>query len=305
MNFLVLFPQDAKNLSHIYSDHCEGEMTLDEFKNFCQKVWHSNHHFVVIDLTSGVRKGKYRKNFDMFYLPTDMSFVHIKHPLKRDKILGDHLSSTMSIESGTKNMQGPTDLIRQKSKENDKTEKNEQTRHILRKKKISTAKTDKYFGIFERSDGRYQMGNSEVSVGKYDITVAGIQYPKTDGLWELIMSRVPSNFTDLDLNLYHQLVQQTGVMTHPNNIERSSRPRLTYKWRKIFSKFHGGNGIQFLPGDIKGLQKKLHYLLGEYHAGNISATRNQIVAIADELLRRNHLSRAEYNNINNFIQKGA
>ena len=304
MNFLVLFPQDAKNLSHIYSDHCEGEMTLDEFKSFCQKVWHSNHHFVVIDLTSGVRKGKYRKNFDMFYLPTDMSFVHIKQPLKRDKILGDHLSSTMSIESGTKNMQRPTDLICQKSKEDDQTEKNEQTRHILRKKKISTAKTDKYFGIFERSDGRYQMGNSEVSVGKYDITVGGVQYPKTDGLWELIMSRVPSNFTDLDMNLYHQLVRQTGVMTYPNNVKRSSRPRLTYKWRKIFSKFHGGNGIQFLPGDIKGLQKKLHYLLGEYHAGNISATRNQIVAIADELLRRKHLSRAEYNKINDFIQKG-
>ena len=46
--------------------------------------------------------------------------------------------------------------------------------------------------------------------------------------------------------------------------------------------------IQFLPGDIKGLQTKLGYLLAEYQAGNTFATRNQIVAVADELFRRRH-----------------
>ena len=68
-------------------------------------------------------------------------------------------------------------------------------------------------------------------------------------------------------------------------------------------KNHIGNGIQFLPGDINGLQIKLDYLLAEYHAGNTSATRNQIVAITDELLRRKQISQTKYNNINNFIQK--
>ena len=68
-------------------------------------------------------------------------------------------------------------------------------------------------------------------------------------------------------------------------------------------KIHIGNGIQFLPGDINGLQIKLDYLLAEYHAGNTSATRNQIVAITDELLRRKQISQTKYNNINNFIQK--
>ena len=59
--------------------------------------------------------------------------------------------------------------------------------------------------------------------------------------------------------------------------------------------------IQFLPGDIKGLQTKLTYLLGEYCAGNTSATRNQIVAIADELFRRGHLSIEQYRNIDSII----
>ena len=70
MNFLVLFPQDLKNLSHIYAHHCDGDMTMTEFKSFCQKVWSTDHYFVVIDLTSEKGKVKYRKNFDTFYIPT-------------------------------------------------------------------------------------------------------------------------------------------------------------------------------------------------------------------------------------------
>ena len=55
--------------------------------------------------------------------------------------------------------------------------------------------------------------------------------------------------------------------------------------------------IQFLPGDIKSLQTKLSYLIGEYRAGNTSATRNQIIAIADNLFQRNHLSKEQYSHI--------
>ena len=60
--------------------------------------------------------------------------------------------------------------------------------------------------------------------------------------------------------------------------------------------------IQFLPGDISGLQTKLTYLLAEYQAGNTFATRNQIVAIADELLRRKHISQEEYHDISSIIK---
>ena len=163
MNFLVLFPQDVKNLSHIYADHCDGDMTLTEFKNFCRQVWSTNHQFIVIDLTSDKSKGKYRKNLDTFFIPTTLSYLHIKDPKKREEIVEAASSSA----------------------------------------------------------------------------------------------------------------DQT----------------------------HVANEIQFLPGDIKGLQLKLDYLLAEYHAGNTSATRNQIVAITDELLRRKHLTQEKYNNINSYIQE--
>ena len=63
----------------------------------------------------------------------------------------------------------------------------------------------------------------------------------------------------------------------------------------------GGDGIQFLPGDIKGLTSKLSLLLAEYRAGNKSSTRNQIVSILDELKRRKRISKKEYRDINTFI----
>ena len=47
------------------------------------------------------------------------------------------------------------------------------------------------------------------------------------------MSKIPSNFTDEDFILYRQLVEQTGVMSHPNVVNNTSRPKLTYKWRQI------------------------------------------------------------------------
>ena len=75
-NFIILFSQDAKNLQHIYADHCEGDMNLDEFKRFCRTVWEDGpHQFVTIDLTSKKLEGKYRKNLDCFYLPGVISNV--------------------------------------------------------------------------------------------------------------------------------------------------------------------------------------------------------------------------------------
>ena len=68
-NFFILFPQDFKNITHIYADHCT-DITLEEFKTFCYKVWQSGkHNFVTIDLTSPLTNGKYRQNLSSFYFP--------------------------------------------------------------------------------------------------------------------------------------------------------------------------------------------------------------------------------------------
>ena len=69
-NFIILFPQDNKNLTHIYADHCSVDMDFNEFKAYCHNVWSNNLNFISIDLTSSKENGKYRKNLNTFYFPT-------------------------------------------------------------------------------------------------------------------------------------------------------------------------------------------------------------------------------------------
>ena len=69
-NLICLFPQDLKNINHIYNDHVSQDMLKDEFKKLCKTSWDKPHGFVVIDLTSKKFNGKYRDGFDTFYFPS-------------------------------------------------------------------------------------------------------------------------------------------------------------------------------------------------------------------------------------------
>jgi len=69
-NFICLFPQDLKNITHIYHDHVgEQDMPMEEFRNLCKTAWKCPHGFLVIDSSSGVDNGKYRSGLDTFYMP--------------------------------------------------------------------------------------------------------------------------------------------------------------------------------------------------------------------------------------------
>ena len=169
-------------------------------------------------------------------------------------------------------------------------------------------KIDEYFGIVETEDGQHKMGNKTVELHGNDITIEGTHYKGTPGLWTLIMFKKPNEelYTTEDMATYEKMVRQTNLITSPNNLRPNSRINSTYKMREIFKKFtevQQGHGIDFLPSDIKSLQTKLCYLLGEFRAGNTAATRNEIVAIADNLLKRKRISSAEYKIINDFIQQ--
>jgi len=65
-NFFCLFPQDQKNIDHIFNDDVSQDMTKEQFKNMCRTAWSKPHNFVVIDLTSPKNYGKYRSGFDDF-----------------------------------------------------------------------------------------------------------------------------------------------------------------------------------------------------------------------------------------------
>ena len=158
-----------------------------------------------------------------------------------------------------------------------------------------------------------------------DIIVDGVKYDGSTGLRALIMMNDPpeSRCTPNDLHMYEDLVYRKNVMSHPHNvILGKGLYKKTTKWMHIFPLFNAlipveddnanhdtgdndedaafhdpfqygswlnknndGDGIQFLPCDIKGLETKLNYLLAEYRAGNRSSlTQNQIVPILEGLL---------------------
>ena len=176
---------------------------------------------------------------------------------------------------------------------------------------------DKYYGIQQDGD-KLMMGDKEVTVDEdSNISVDNKTYNGTPGLWSLIMLATPKDFNDQDFDAYRELVKRTDVMQHPRSVvEGISRPAQTYKRKTIFKNIMRdgegeeeneeveGSGVQFLPGDIKGLNIKLNLLLAEYVAGNRSSlTRNEIVGILDELKRRKRISSKEYTDINSFLAK--
>ena len=68
-NLICLFPQDLKNVNHIYNDHASTDMPKEKFRQMCKTAWEQPHGFVVIDLTCKKNNGKYRCGFDNFYIP--------------------------------------------------------------------------------------------------------------------------------------------------------------------------------------------------------------------------------------------
>ena len=67
-NFICLFPQDLKDINHIYNDHVGEDMSNEEFRKFCRKCWEKPLGFAVIDLSSKKDAGKYRDGFDNFFI---------------------------------------------------------------------------------------------------------------------------------------------------------------------------------------------------------------------------------------------
>ena len=44
-NFICLFPQDLKNINHIYNDHVGEDMSKEEFRKSCHEYWKKTARF--------------------------------------------------------------------------------------------------------------------------------------------------------------------------------------------------------------------------------------------------------------------
>ena len=181
--------------------------------------------------------------------------------------------------------------------------------------------SDTTFGI-RKEKGHHYIGNKHVIVDDNDIIISenGERFEGTPGLWELIMSKKPKNYTDKDYDNYEDLMITTNAL-HRNNDENNSHPKgsRSAKWiyllgpiwhRKkggivMFPKKtegYEGEGVVVIPSDPNALLERLELLLASQEAGH-TGVRNELVSICDELKRQGVLDTKAYKKLNHLIKK--
>ena len=172
---------------------------------------------------------------------------------------------------------------------------------------------DKKFGI-RKEKGHHYIGNKHVIIKNNDIIIAktGEKLEGTRGLWELIMSKNPENFSDMDYDNYRYLITMSNVL-HRGDNPKNPYPKASgsHKWTFLLSpiwfglkpkKGQEGSGVVVIPSDPNALLERLDLLLASQEAGH-TGVRNELVSICDELKRQGVLDMKAYKKLNHIIKK--
>ena len=174
---------------------------------------------------------------------------------------------------------------------------------------------DTNFGINEE-EGHHYIGSRHVILKDNDIIFPNDKRLKgTRGLWELITSKNPKNYTDEDYDNYKYLMIKTNAI-HKKNNPYNIRAKGNYrgaKWKNIVSPIwkeimknmgeeYEGEGVVVIPSDPNALLERLDLLLTSQEAGH-TGVRNELVSICDELKRQDVLDTKAYKKLNHLIKK--
>ena len=187
---------------------------------------------------------------------------------------------------------------------------------------LSNPYRDETFGISKKGRNHY-IGKTHVIIKDNDIFLPKYneKFEGTPGLWELITSNKPENFTDKDYDNYEDLLIMTNAL-HRDNDEDNPHPKgnhKSYKWlnilRPIWYRKKGGvyrfpkkkegyegEGVVVIPSDPNALLERLDLLLASQEAGH-TGVRNELVSICDELKRQGVLDTKTYKKLNSNIKK--
>ena len=170
---------------------------------------------------------------------------------------------------------------------------------------------DKKFGI-RKEKGHHYIGNKHVIIKNNDIIIpkTGERLEGTKGLWELIMSKSPQNFTDMDYDNYKYLIIMSNVL-HRGDNPKNTYPKSSgsYKWTFLLGPIwknrkekYQGEGVVIIPSDPNALLERLDLLLASQEAGH-TGVRNELISICDELKRQGVLDTKAYKKLNHIIKR--
>ena len=200
-----------------------------------------------------------------------------------------------------------------KTTEEEEEEDDEELIGEIAKDYLNMEFRDKKFGI-RKEKGHHYIGNKHVIIKDNDIiiTKTGEKLEGTRGLWELIMSKNPQNFSDMDYDNYKYLIITSNVL-HRGDNPKNPYPKASgsYKWTFLLSpiwfglkpkKGQEGSGVVVIPSDPNALLERLDLLLASQEAGH-TGVRNELVSICDELKRQGVLDTKAYKKLNHIIKK--
>ena len=206
----------------------------------------------------------------------------------------------------------PTQPLGEEDEEEEEEEEEDESVGELARHYLSKPFSDKTFGI-RKEKGHHYIGSKHVIIKDNDIIIKDIgeRFEGTSGLWELITSKNPQNFTDKDKNKYKDLMIMTNAI-HRNNDEDNPYPKGNHKskkWKNILSLIwykkkggYEGEGVVVIPSDPNALLERLDLLLASQEAGH-TGVRNELVSICDELKRQGVLDTKAYKKLNHLIKK--
>ena len=92
---------------------------------------------------------------------------------------------------------------------------------------------DKTFGLYAENK-KFKIGNKQATIKDNNIIIEGKIYIGTPGLWELITSFTPQNFTEEDYINYRDLLIQTNTVYRGNDPNKTSpKSSKSEKWEKL------------------------------------------------------------------------
>ena len=94
---------------------------------------------------------------------------------------------------------------------------------------------DKTFGLYAENK-KFKIGDKPITIKNNDIIIEGKKYIGSPGLWELITSNNPQNFTEEDYINYINLLVQTNTI-HQGNDPNNTNPKSSSsnKWLNLIS----------------------------------------------------------------------
>ena len=277
-----------------------------------------------------------------------MSFLKISDPLKRDSIVKEYLelkkkirdnflserigeqqlqtdlskfykpitetqkATTREITEGLKPIREGIEKLPEAIQPLGKaTEEKEEEKPLdlgeIAKEYLKDPNRDVTFGI-RNEEGLLYIGSKQATIVNNNIIVEGEKFRGTPGLWELIMSKNPEDFTKEDYDNYAKLMVKTNALYRYND-PKNPNPKSSRgdKWnliRLIWAKRkeYEGEGVVVIPIDPNALLERLELLLASQEAGH-TGVRNELVSICDELKRQGVLDTKAYKKLNSNIKK--